>query len=188
MPPPIPSAPIGIPLLRASSSVPKLSISLFCDLICPFSAKQFLVVQRELVPHLKQTNPGEVDIKLYFVPQPWHPQSGTLVEGALSVQKEKEEATATFVEHLYDQRENFTDDKLYDSSRREIYHKLADIAEQSEVSKDAFLKNLELTEGGTHVTLDLKFYAKLVSFSCLSPYFLLKSARGDLERYAGTIG
>ena len=108
----------------------------------------------QLVPHLNQTNPGEVDIKLFFVPQPWHPQSGTLTEGALSVQKEKQEATVRnlvktwrillaekrirmwrntqvqFIERLYDQREHFTDDKLYDSSRRDIYHKLVDIAER----------------------------------------------------------
>lgn len=36
-----------------------------------------------------------------------------------------------FIERLYDQRENFTDDKLYDSSRRDIYHKLAEVAERT---------------------------------------------------------
>ena len=119
--------------------------------------------QLQVIPWLQKEHPGLVDITMYFVPQPWHPQSGTLAEGALAVQLADPSATVKFIMAIFEHRDEFNDDAVFDVSRVGVYERMAPHAEAAGVSKEDFLAGLKQNapgQGGVPVTKQLKFYVK----------------------------
>eukprot|EP00051_Salpingoeca_urceolata_P026906 m.479215 g.479215 ORF g.479215 m.479215 type:complete len:210 (-) comp21371_c0_seq1:24-653(-) len=162
MPPALPSSPAGIRVNKAAA--PKVVIEAFMDLACPFSGRMFETVFRKVVPSIEQKHPGTVEWVWHIVPQPWHPQSTLLNEGAVAVNQLKPELFFDFVGAVYAVREEqFIDDVTYDKTRSEIYDALAVVAESVGVDKTAFREKLNLKgkgNTGTFVTQDLKFAIK----------------------------
>ena len=117
----------------------------------------------QVIPWLQKDHPGLVDITMYFVPQPWHPQSGTLAEGALAVQLADPSATVKFIMEIFNNRDEFNDDATFDLSRVGVYERMAPHAEAVGVAKDDFMAGLKQNppgQGGVPVTKQLKFYVK----------------------------
>lgn len=117
----------------------------------------------QVFPWLEKEHPGVVDITMYFVPQPWHPQSGTLAEGALAVQRADPSATIKFIMAIFENRDDFNDDAVFDMSRVGVYERMVPHAEAAGVSKEDFLAGLKQNppgQGGVPVTTQLKFYVK----------------------------
>ena len=71
-----------MPSLYGSRSASHV-LELYLDFVCPFSKKQFVGIQKHLLPRIES---GELakDLSLIFrcTPQPWH-ASSTFVHGAL---------------------------------------------------------------------------------------------------------
>ncbi len=117
----------------------------------------------QVIPWLQKEHAGAVDIKMYFVPQPWHPQSGTLAEGALAVDRVDPSATVKFCMAIFDNRDSFNDDATFELNRVQVYERMAPHAEACGVSKENFLAGLKQNppgQGGVPVTTQLKFYVK----------------------------
>jgi hypothetical protein len=117
----------------------------------------------QVIPWLEGQHVGQVQITMYYVPQPWHPQSATLAEGALAVERVKPDAVKAFIMGIFDHREKFNDDAAFHLSRVDIYKLMVPHAEAAGLGREEFLEGLAQNppgQGGIPVTTQLKFYVK----------------------------
>ena len=131
MAPPLPPTPIGTYLTGHPTTPPTINVECYIDLVCPFSAKMFMTLYREVVPAIRaKQQSSKIAIKIHHVVQPWHPQ-GTLVhEAALAakkVLKNDDEYFAYFDSLCKDftgPDKKFSDADTWSKSRNEIYEDL----------------------------------------------------------------
>eukprot|EP01094_Clydonella_sp_ATCC50884_P007787 TRINITY_DN1702_c0_g1_i2.p1 TRINITY_DN1702_c0_g1~~TRINITY_DN1702_c0_g1_i2.p1 ORF type:complete len:198 (-),score=71.24 TRINITY_DN1702_c0_g1_i2:323-916(-) len=143
-----------------AASAPSV-LEFYWDFTCPFSARSFEVVRRELAPWLEAEHPSRVCILFRHQVQPWHPQGILLHEAALAVERVDEDKFWPFCEALFAAQEQFYDEPTENKTRRQIYEELAEIAQSVGVSSEQVLRQLSLVSGGTHVTPALKYFIKV---------------------------
>ena len=112
---------MGLVLLPAAARASRCSSSQ--DPFCPFCSREWQRLSKEVLPWLKAERAGAVDFTMYLLPQPWHPQSGMLCEGALAVQEQSEKASVDFLDAVWDPttRSQWGDDVTYTMSRSDVY-------------------------------------------------------------------
>mmetsp|Transcript_16252 Transcript_16252/g.22902 ORF Transcript_16252/g.22902 Transcript_16252/m.22902 type:complete len:196 (+) Transcript_16252:3-590(+) len=132
-------------------------VEVFIDLACPFSGKIFLTLVK-LREDFKKNN---IKCIIHHVPQPWHPQSTYLNEAALAVKLIKPNIYIDYCLAVWEARPAlFSDEATLNKTRGQIYDELAGLAEALGADKAAVRSKLELTEGGTHMTKDIKLITK----------------------------
>ncbi|KAA0150048.1 hypothetical protein FNF27_07847 [Cafeteria roenbergensis] len=157
------TGPLGIKLL--ASAAPRMTIALYMDPFCPFCSREWQRLSKEVLPWLKAERAGAVDFTMYLLPQPWHPQSGMLCEGALAVQEQSEKAAVDFLDAVWDPttRSQWGDDVTYTMSRSDVYDAMGEkiVSGLAGIDKAVWRKRLEpLADGGVGVTKTLKKYIK----------------------------
>lgn len=122
--PPIPTAPMGVSW-KNSEPMKQVNVELFLDFLCPFCKKMWNVLWNEVMPTYKdETN---VDFVVQNVVQPWHPQNTLLHEVTLAARALSERAFFACANALYAKQEEFSDEKLWDKSRQQIYDLMVEI-------------------------------------------------------------
>eukprot|EP00451_Oxyrrhis_marina_P041550 CAMPEP_0204400274 /NCGR_PEP_ID=MMETSP0470-20130426/4000_1 /ASSEMBLY_ACC=CAM_ASM_000385 /TAXON_ID=2969 /ORGANISM="Oxyrrhis marina" /LENGTH=201 /DNA_ID=CAMNT_0051395135 /DNA_START=54 /DNA_END=659 /DNA_ORIENTATION=- len=161
MPPPLPPCPLG--WAHKVQPSPVVSLELFLDLCCPFSAKMFGVLER-VAPAIEEKHPGKVQFRVFNVPQPWHAQSSYMHEVALAAcQIEGMEPWSVHSE-IFKNQAQFFDDATIDKTRKQIYEELAALVTSEAEKKEAILQKLVIAPGsgncGHAMQQTLKFYVK----------------------------
>ena len=167
MGPPLNPTQAGFALAVAAR--PSIQIELFLDLICPFSAKMFNAVHKEVIPKMAGK---DISFVVQQVPQPWHPQGTYVHEAALAVKQVSPTAYPAYVQAVYDSFVNdgkFKDDDVIDKTRKDIYGDLVGLLKVpgndvlNAVDSTAVAKLLELTStgnSGTSMTQHIKWACK----------------------------
>lgn len=134
MAPPLPSRPMGIPLIGTQS--PHAVVELFLDLSCPFSRKMYNTLNGDVFSQVKADEKlaGKVEFIFHNVPQPWHPQSPVMHESmmafALACDHDPEMLSA-FARSVFSAWPKFADKYTADKSRTDIHAMCIDIAAQN---------------------------------------------------------
>ena len=146
---------------------PLLTLEVFIDYCCPFSARIFHRLTTEVIPLYNKEKPK---IKLIFqqIPQPWHPQSSTMHESVCAVRHLNGiNTTNQYQTLLCASREQYTDAICQNESRNAISARLSQLAGTIEgVDAAAVLDRMvvRVTEtqknGGSDSIRVLKFYVK----------------------------
>lgn len=146
---------------RLGSPGAPIVLEVFWDLCCPFSAKSFRTFTKELVPWLEEEHKGMAQVIFRQQVQAWHPQATMMHEAALAVEAVNGAKFWDYCAALFDEQEAFFDPACEDLSRKECYARLADIATNVGVSKEAVLEKLKITgNGGNAVTPLIKYFIK----------------------------
>lgn len=165
--PPLPSKSIAHIYKGVPCSGEPTTLSFWIDYACPFSARLFKRMHKEVMPHYAGLN---IRFEFYHQVQPWHVASGIMHETSLAVAEVcGEEAFWQFSKELFEKRESFTDIYTFDATRHELTEDILNqcLLGQSEedfekVRKYARLnKETEDKNGGTLVTQQMKFHIKL---------------------------
>lgn len=139
-------------------------VDVFVDPCCPFSLKIFLKLL-QVHDWAEGRAEGELCIRVFLYPQPWHPQSTMLVEAIVAVQRVDETVTVPFMTKLFETITDFYDASTYNKSRQEIYQELSEIAKVF-ISQEEFLKQVEFQviddqkNSGNLCTQDVKWLVK----------------------------
>lgn len=144
----------------------KHTVDLYLDYVCPFSAKMFNIVYREVIP---KTEPESVQFVFRHNVQPWHPTSTMVHEAAIAVSILTKDPIKfwKFSEQLFAKSEEYYDEPTYDESRAQIYERLAKLAHDTVgVDKSSFMElvSINRSEGaknsGNKIGTDLKQFIK----------------------------
>ena len=166
MPVKIPNGRMGARLYKESAT-PKLTIEVFLDYCCPFSAKMFATLYDEVLP--PAGSECDVELVVQNVPQPWHPQSAIMHEVALAVKKVHEPLFFKASAALFAKQEEFFDRGSFDKSREYLYSELitvvAEACSDDNFDEDAVMAELTIPQSGSAnagngVTDLMKFAAK----------------------------
>ncbi|GJN75961.1 thioredoxin-like protein [Purpureocillium lilacinum] len=159
----------------SASSVPHTThtLELYVDYCCPFSAKQFLTLTRDVFP-LVRANPSWASLLAVVFRQqvqPWHPSSTLLHESALAVLRLDPAKFWEYSAALFDAQKDFFDVNVVNEPRNQTYRRLAKLAAQSvgldEAKVYALLEvpDRPAQDGslnvGNQVTNDLKLLTKM---------------------------
>ncbi|EME31410.1 thioredoxin-like protein [Galdieria sulphuraria] len=168
--PPLPRQPIGTAWGPRGAPI---QMEVFLDYCCPFSKKAFFILMDQVLPAMEEK------ICFYFQHQiqPWHPQSTLLHEAALAVKQIDPDKFYPYSRVLFENLDNFIDQKVYQKSRKEMYEQLAKLAKEVGIEPEQVLKKLEIldTKEGNDVTADLKLsirYARQLDIH-VSPTFMI---------------
>ncbi|CAO3679401.1 unnamed protein product [Umbelopsis vinacea] len=151
---------------RIGSAAAKHTLEVYLDYTCPFSAKIYKKLRKDVVPYLTNEHPDQVQVIFRQQVQPWHPTSTLLHEAALAVERVDKSRFWDFSDVLFERQTEYFDEAVYTKSRNEIYGKLADLASSINVPGDKVLSYLTVKTGeaknsGNQVTNDLKLQIKL---------------------------
>ncbi|CAK0858011.1 unnamed protein product [Prorocentrum cordatum] len=121
---------------------------------------------QEVVPAYEASHPGAIQWLYCNVIQPWHPQSAVMHEACMAVAAVKPEAVWKFCSAVYDQQENFFDDKVRSKSANTLHDELCTIAaEATGIPKSDLGAQLALKSGGGNagcqITQLVKWYTKM---------------------------
>jgi hypothetical protein len=180
----LPKRPLGMKLL--ASARPKISLEFYMDPFCPFCSKIWQVIDHELVPWCTKALPDAVSLVIHLLPQPWHPQSGILCEGAFAVKEQSEAAAWEYLRGVWDPstRAAWSDEATYSMSRAQIYDAIAEkiVSKLEGVDVTAWRSRLTpLPTGGVGVTAELKAcvkHGRLLSIH-VSPTCVTNGVRDD---------
>ena len=167
-PPRRPAVPLGHPIGWDASAGrdPQVVLEVFVDWCCPFSKRIYDRLVGEVIPHYKAKGPGLLKVVLQMVPQPWHPQSGSMHEAVIAVRQIAGLAKANeYIAVLLGRRDDFVDVKTQDMSRNQIYQALAKLATEIGVEEQAVMQQLSIDtskgqNSGNQATRVLKLYVK----------------------------
>merc|ERR1719161_591980 len=121
-----PNQPLGHRVGPADAPV---RLEVFYDFSCPFSAKSFSMITREVLPLYDQKAPGKIQFLHYQYPQPWHAPGAYAAEVSLAVEAvDPSKYLATAQLFFAKQEELVFDCVTYDKTRTEIYELLAESA------------------------------------------------------------
>ncbi|KDE09646.1 hypothetical protein MVLG_00052 [Microbotryum lychnidis-dioicae p1A1 Lamole] len=146
------------------------TLELYLDLICPFSQKQLKGVRDHLIPKIEA---GELPLQIILrqVPQPWHSSSTLVHEAVLGFSKVLVDSGKSsysdpkvgdkfraFFYALMDGQKVYYDEPCSKETPNATRDRLADLAAQHGVDRDAFRAAIRVGEGnsGTAVTANLK--------------------------------
>jgi len=168
--PPLPKQPIGTAFGPRDAPI---QMEVFLDYCCPFSKKAFFVLMDHVLPAME----GKICFYFQHQVQPWHPQSTLLHEAALAVKQVDPNKFFPYSRVLFENLDNFVDQKVYQKSRKELYEQLATLAKQVGIDSERILKKLEIsdTKEGNDVIGDLKLcirYARQLDIH-VSPTFII---------------
>ena len=147
------------------------TLELFLDYVCPFSAKQFLLFYKDVVPLIKSkyTNPG-VNVIFRQQIQPWHPSSTLVHEAGAAVLKLAPEKFWDFSKVLFEKQKEYFDVNVVHETRNETYKRLSKLAaEATGVDEGKYLDLLKISDKpgedgslntGNKVTDDIKYITK----------------------------
>ncbi|KAI9282387.1 thioredoxin-like protein [Umbelopsis sp. AD052] len=171
---------------RIGSAAAKHSLEVYLDYTCPFSAKIYKKLRKDVVPYLDNEHPNEVQLIFRQQVQPWHPSSTLVHEAALAVERVDNTKFWEFSDVLFERQTEYYDEAVYTKSRNEIYGKLADLATSINVPGDKVLSYLTIRSGeaknsGNQVTNDLKLQIKIGRQNGIhvSPTVLFDGLRDD---------
>ncbi|ORX74339.1 hypothetical protein DL89DRAFT_277149 [Linderina pennispora] len=146
-------------LLPAAAGAHTLEV--FLDYTCPFSAKIWRRLTKDVIPYLASAEPKV---------QPWHPASTLLHEASLAVEKINPSAFSLYSTALFEHQHEFFDEATVDMTRSDIVNAVDDTLAAGEP------KN-----GGNAVTNDLKYHIKLARAQGIhvSPTVVFDGIRDD---------
>ncbi|CDK24456.1 unnamed protein product [Kuraishia capsulata CBS 1993] len=150
-------------ILKIGNPTNPISVQLYLDYACPFSAKIFKKIDTELIPKLESKHRDAIQFEFLNVIQPWHPTSAIIHEVAIGYAKVYPENFWKYSAVLFDNTPNFYDVPMYDLSRKEITQKLINLAVDKLGADEAKLwEVLKIHEdnSGTDVTKDLKYFTR----------------------------
>ncbi|KAI9254807.1 thioredoxin-like protein [Sporodiniella umbellata] len=162
------------------------TIELCLDYVCPFSAKLYKKIRKQVWPYIESEYPGKVKVIFRQQVQPWHASSTVVHEAAIAVEKINNQKFYEFSDVLFEHQKEYFDESLENKSRREILHDLAKLAETVGIPSDQFLSLLSNGTGepenkGNKTTNDLKLAVKLMRQNGIhvSPTLLFDGIRDD---------
>ncbi|KAJ6442648.1 hypothetical protein O9K51_03823 [Purpureocillium lavendulum] len=158
----------------SSPSVPGTThtLELYVDYCCPFSAKQFGTLTRDVFP-LVRANPSWASLlSVVFRQQvqPWHPSSTLMHESALAVLRLDPAKFWEYSGALFDHQKEFFDVNVVAEPRNNTYRRLAKLAASVGVDEAKVYALLEVPDKpaadgslnvGNQVTNDLKLLTKM---------------------------
>lgn len=154
----------------SNSSKERVPVELFLDYNCPFSAKLFTKVNKELIPLLKEQGIADnFEFVFINVVQPWHHlNSGTQHEVALAVAKLYPDQFWKFSQALFDHIAEYYDTELYETTRKQVYAKLIKLAVDTLDNVDAekiwdlvqIQPSATPANKGNKIAVDLKYFTR----------------------------
>ncbi|KAJ1939498.1 hypothetical protein EC988_007292 [Linderina pennispora] len=172
-------------LLPAAAGAHTLEV--FLDYTCPFSAKIWRRLTKDVIPYLASAEP-KVTVVFRHQVQPWHPASTLLHEASLAVEKINPSAFSLYSTALFEHQHEFFDEATVDMTRSDMYKRLAQLAASVNAVDDtlAVLQLLDIQagepkNGGNAVTNDLKYHIKLARAQGIhvSPTVVFDGIRDD---------
>ncbi|KHJ32584.1 hypothetical protein EV44_g2451 [Erysiphe necator] len=179
----VPKSPIATPVVRHT-------LEIYLDYVCPFSARMFNTIYKQLIPKLETDARFAGHLQFIFRQQiqPWHPSSTLVHEAAVAVLRIdgnkfwkfsevpysipflKTLFSKTALYALFNESKSFYDVPVISETRNQTYARLAAIAEKVDVSKSEVLNLLTVSDKpaedgslniGNGVTNDLKVLIKM---------------------------
>lgn len=158
-----PNEPLGH---RIGSADAPVRLEAFYDFSCPFSAKSFLMLTKEVLPLYETKAPGKIQFLHYQYPQPWHAPGAYAAEVSLAVEAVDASKYLAVAQHFFSKQEELVFDCVtYDKTRSQIYEMLADAAQAvSGVDKAAVLEKVKYLgsspNAGNEMGQMVKWYVK----------------------------
>ncbi|OAA40632.1 Thioredoxin-like fold protein [Metarhizium rileyi] len=162
------------PSAPSTSSAPHSThtFELYVDYCCPFSAKLFRTLTKEVIPAIRDNKSWASSLTLIFRQQvqPWHPSSTLMHEAGLAVLHLAPDKFWDFSSQLFEQQDAFFDVSVVNETRNATYRRLAKIAAKVGVDEAHVYRSLEIADkpgqdgslnGGNQVTNDLKVITKM---------------------------
>eukprot|EP00158_Paraphelidium_tribonemae_P009042 Partr_v1_DN28753_c0_g1_i4_m63126 putative Conserved hypothetical protein len=156
---------------RSGPPTATVTLDIFLDYVCPYSARAFNRIHTEVIPHFlnaSKTNGKTLQIIFRNQIQPWHPQSPILHEASLAIARLAPSKFWKWSKILFDESSEFYDVHTVNLSRFQIVEKLAALASSNDIvpAQDLLeLLRVERTESGAmnegnSITDDLKYFIK----------------------------
>lgn len=121
-----PTQPLGHRMGKASAPI---RLEAFVDFACPFSAKAFLMITKQVLPLYQQKAKGKIQFLHYQYPQPWHAPGAYAAEVALAVKAVDPSKYLATAQLFFEKQEELVFDCVtYDKTRSQIYELLANAA------------------------------------------------------------
>ena len=140
---PMPPAPVGLKLTQAST--PTVVVEMFHDVCCPFSKKMYDTVDGGVLPTLADKGlSDQIDFVWQSVPQPWHAQSCLMHDAVMAAFLIDAPRIGDYLRSVFAQQTDFFDDTTKDTTRMEVYARLAAIGRQCGYDPDAISAKLSL--------------------------------------------
>lgn len=158
-----PKTPLGHRIGAADAPV---KLEAWYDFACPFSAKSFLTLTREVLPAAEAKAPGGVQFLHYQYPQPWHAPGAYAAEVSLAVEVVDPSKYLSTCQYFFERQQELVFDCIsYDLTRSEMYSRLAVAAsEASGVDPAAVLEHVAFLgtspNAGNAVGQLMKWYVK----------------------------
>jgi protein-disulfide isomerase len=162
------------PSSPSTSSAPRSThtFEFYVDYCCPFSAKLFNTLTKEVIPAIKENEAWASSLTLVFRQQvqPWHPSSTLTHEAGLAVLRLAPEKFWQFSAQLFAEQQSFFDVNVVNETRNATYKRLAKVAGKVGVDEDKVYALLEVPDKpaqagwlnvGNEVTNDLKLVVKM---------------------------
>ncbi|ORX63711.1 hypothetical protein DL89DRAFT_327425 [Linderina pennispora] len=158
-------------LLPAAAGAHTLEV--FLDYTCPFSAKIWRRLTKDVIPYLASAEP-KVAVVFRHQVQPWHPASTLLHEASLAVEKINPSAFSLYSTALFEHQHEFFDEATLAASVNAVDDTLA-------VLQLLDIQAGEPKNGGNAVTNDLKYHIKLARAQGIhvSPTVVFDGIRDD---------
>mmetsp|Transcript_2434 Transcript_2434/g.5490 ORF Transcript_2434/g.5490 Transcript_2434/m.5490 type:complete len:204 (-) Transcript_2434:550-1161(-) len=148
---------------RIGAADAPLKLEAWYDFACPFSAKSFLTLTREVLPSRPA---GTVQFLHYQYPQPWHAPGAYAAEVSLAVEEVDPSKYLAACQHIFENQKDLVFDcTSYSLTRTQMYEKLATaVAGASGVDAAAVLQKVAYLgtspNAGNQVGQLLKWYVK----------------------------
>ncbi|KZZ90184.1 Thioredoxin-like fold protein [Moelleriella libera RCEF 2490] len=148
------------------------TFELYLDYCCPFSAKIFRNLTKEVIPAIRENTEWSSKLTLIFRQQvqPWHPSSTLMHEAGLAVLRLAPEKFWDFSAQLFEEQKDYFDVSVVNETRNATYGRLAKVAAKVGVDESEVLKLLKIGDSasdkgslniGNQVTNDLKVITKM---------------------------
>ncbi|KAL8393309.1 hypothetical protein RB595_003189 [Gaeumannomyces hyphopodioides] len=149
------------------------TVELFLDFVCPFSAKMFDTIAKDVAPSLRKDPQLGSRVQIIFRQQvqPWHPSSTLAHEAAVAVLRLAPSRFWDFAQALFAAQRDFFDVSVASETRNQTYRRLARLAASSAgVAEDDVFALLAVPDrpgpdgalnSGNGTTDDLKVLVKM---------------------------
>ncbi|CEP10277.1 hypothetical protein [Parasitella parasitica] len=171
---------------RLGSACAPHTIEFYLDYVCPFSAKIYKKLRKDVWPYVERAYPDKFQFVFRQQIQPWHASSTIVHEAAIAVEKIDSKKFFEFSDALFAKQQDYFDEALENKTRRQTAESLAKLAGAVGVPA---VKVLELICNGTDepknhgnkVTNDLKLCIKIGRQNGIhvSPTVLIDGIRDD---------
>lgn len=154
-------------------------IELIMDFLCPFSKKAFKT--------LTQLDESKIELRIIPYLQPWHPQAYYVLSSAIAVQQiaGSSDTFWKFAHLLFAHIDDFSDEKVFQKTPKEIYEQLEKLAEEVGIQKNEFEKRVNSEQ----TVLDIKILQKYGRQNSVhvTPTFLVNGLMTDEVSSSSTV-